>query len=66
MLSILAKSARTQGPENAAQAPQPAPPAQIAAGAPALPEPEIQLPKVVVRRETPKVGRNLAAPPPTG
>ncbi|HZZ18803.1 MAG TPA: SEC-C metal-binding domain-containing protein, partial [Opitutaceae bacterium] len=60
MLSILAKNARTQGPENAA----PAAPAIQAAPAPAsaAPEAEIQLPKVVIRREAPKVGRNDPCP----
>jgi len=60
MLSILARSARTQGPETA----PPAAPASNGAG-PAGPkpaEPEVQLPKVVVRRDTPKVGRNDPCP----
>ena len=69
MLSILAKNAKTQGPEDG---PAPAgamarlqpPPAQPSAGAAApIPvEPEIQLPKVVIRREAPKVGRNDPCP----
>jgi preprotein translocase subunit SecA len=58
MLSILARSARTQGPENAP--PPPAAAAAPAAGAPAAPE--IQLPKVTIRRELPKVGRNDPCP----
>ncbi len=66
MLSILARSARTQGPENApAPAPSPAGgPAAGPAGAPAAAggEVELQLPKVTVRRETPKVGRNDPCP----
>jgi len=60
MLSIHARSARTQGPETA----PPAAPASNGAG-PAGPkpaEPEVQLPKVVVRRDTPKVGRNDPCP----
>jgi preprotein translocase subunit SecA len=64
MLSILARSARTQGPENSPAAPPPAPPnpgkAGIGAGPP--PAPEVQLPKVTVRREVPKVGRNDPCP----
>jgi preprotein translocase subunit SecA len=59
MLSILARSARTQGPETAVPA---APLAGALPGAPKEPEPEIQLPKVVVRRDTPKVGRNDPCP----
>jgi preprotein translocase subunit SecA len=59
MLSILARSARTQGPENAPAAP-PAGQAPAAAGAP--PPAEIQLPKVTIRRELPKVGRNDPCP----
>ena len=59
MLSILARSARTQGPETAA-------PTALPNGAPPSgarePEPEVQLPKVVIRRETPKVGRNDPCP----
>ena len=62
MLSILARSARTQGPETPVppsrppQAPDAAPPP----GRPA--EPEMQLPKVTIRRDTPKVGRNDPCP----
>jgi len=66
MLSILARSARTQGPENA---PAPAaPPAAASPGPAGAPPPgapgeaEIQLPKVTIRRETPKVGRNDPCP----
>jgi preprotein translocase subunit SecA len=57
MLSILARSARTQGPET----PPPPPPA-AAPQAPARAEPELQLPKVTIRRDTPKVGRNDPCP----
>jgi preprotein translocase subunit SecA len=66
MLSILARSARTQGPENALQAPRPeaAAPSSNGRSAPEsqLVQPEIQLPKVTLRRETPKVGRNDPCP----
>ena len=57
MLSILARSARTQGPETA-----PPPPPAAALQAPAAAEQEIQLPKVTIRRDTPKVGRNDPCP----
>ena len=64
MLSILARSARTQGPENAPAAPAapPPPPAAAAPAAPPPPEAEIQLPKISVRRDAPKVGRNDPCP----
>jgi preprotein translocase subunit SecA len=74
MLSILARSARLEGPEN-----PPAPGAGPRLSAPptnttittsspagALPapgdQPEIKLPKVTIRREVPKVGRNEPCP----
>jgi preprotein translocase subunit SecA len=61
MLSILAKNARNQGPETPA-----APPPQARTGQPhqngQQTEPEVQLPKVVIRRDTPKVGRNDPCP----
>ncbi len=63
MLSILARSVRTQGPET------PAPPTRPPASAngsvspgPAAPEPELRLPKVTIRRDLPKVGRNEPCP----
>jgi preprotein translocase subunit SecA len=65
MLSILGRSVRTQGPENApAAAPPPPPPSPASAAAPppAPPERELQLPKVTIRRELPKVGRNDPCP----
>jgi preprotein translocase subunit SecA len=64
MLSILAKGARLQGPES----PPPAPRAPAAAPRPApasadrAEEQEIHLPKVTLRRDTPKVGRNDPCP----
>jgi preprotein translocase subunit SecA len=64
MLSILARSAKTQGPETL-HAPQPeavAPPNGRASPASQLAEPEIRLPKVTIRRELPKVGRNDPCP----
>jgi preprotein translocase subunit SecA len=57
MLSILARSARTQGPETAL----PPPPTAATDVAPPA-EVEIQLPKVTIRRDTPKVGRNDPCP----
>jgi preprotein translocase subunit SecA len=68
MLSILARSARTQGPENAPSPNlgRPSTSAPPAASGPAAPEgggeAEIQLPKITVRREAPKVGRNDPCP----
>jgi preprotein translocase subunit SecA len=70
MLSILARNARTQGPETEGLAGvtarlKPPPPAGApgnAAPLPAAEEPEIQLPKVTIRRDTPKVGRNDPCP----
>jgi preprotein translocase subunit SecA len=64
MLSILARSARTTGPETL-QTPQPeaaAPPNGHAGPAAQLVEPEIRLPKVTIRRDMPKVGRNDPCP----
>ena len=68
MLSILARSARTQGPESAQpsalRAPAgsaPAPGSPPSAG-PAAAEPEVQLPKITIRRDAPKVGRNDPCP----
>jgi preprotein translocase subunit SecA len=59
MLSILARSARTQGPETA---PPPAAPNGAASPGPQPAEPELRLPKVTLRRDTPKVGRNDPCP----
>ncbi len=62
MLALLSRTARAVGPTDA---PAAAPPPAAAAAAPAngaLPEPEIQLPKVTIRRDTPKVGRNDPCP----
>jgi preprotein translocase subunit SecA len=58
MLSILAKNARNQGPETP-PAPQKAAPA-VQSGQ--EPESTVQLPKVTIRREVPKVGRNDPCP----
>jgi preprotein translocase subunit SecA len=70
MLSILARSARTQGPEDPPEAAngmvaklKPPPGTRPSAAAAAMPaEKEIQLPKVTIRRELPKVGRNDPCP----
>ncbi|HEY1764549.1 MAG TPA: preprotein translocase subunit SecA [Opitutaceae bacterium] len=65
MLSILARSARTQGPETPTAPPtRPAPGANgsLPAGGGPQAEPEIRLPKVTIRREMPKVGRNDPCP----
>ena len=58
MLSLLSRTARAVGPTDAA----PAAPAASAPAAEAQPAEEIQLPKVTVRREVPKVGRNDPCP----
>jgi preprotein translocase subunit SecA len=78
MLALLSRSARTVGPdESAAGGAIATPRLQGAAGAPQITttvtssgpavaattaEPEIQLPKVTIRRELPKVGRNDPCP----
>ena len=72
MLSLLSRTARAVGPADAPAAPAPAAPRfetsttvtssgpdEVAAPAP---EQEIVLPKVTIRRETPKVGRNEPCP----
>ncbi|MBI2518213.1 MAG: preprotein translocase subunit SecA [Opitutae bacterium] len=67
LFAILARSARLQGPDAAptalAAATQTAEPAGEQGGAAvATAEPEIKLPAVTIRRETPKVGRNDPCP----
>jgi preprotein translocase subunit SecA len=76
LFAILARSARLQGPDNAptalgaARQSSAAPVDGAAAPAPrggrpagtATEEPEIKLPSVTIRRETPKVGRNDPCP----
>ncbi len=57
MLSILSRGAREQGPADAA-----APTAVGAAAAGGKPAREVELPKVTVTRELPKVGRNDPCP----
>ncbi len=62
MLSILSRSAKSVGPANTpTQAAVPSESSQPAAQASGG-EGEIQLPKVTIRRETPKVGRNEPCP----
>ncbi len=70
MLSLLSRTARAVGPADAPAAPPPAAPrfetsTTVTSSGPAdapAPEPEIQLPKVTIRREVPKVGRNEPCP----
>ncbi|ATC64283.1 preprotein translocase subunit SecA [Nibricoccus aquaticus] len=64
MLALLSRSARTVGPDNPPPASSTRPPIPVAGDAPVEPsaEPEIKLPAVTIRRETPKVGRNDACP----
>jgi len=64
MLALLSRTAKAVGPTDAPAAPQvstSAPPVNGSAAAPNA-EPEIQLPKVTIRRDTPKVGRNDPCP----
>ncbi len=60
MLALLSRTARAVGPTDV-PAPGAAPQGEAAATAGA-PAEEIQLPKVTIRRETPKVGRNEPCP----
>ena len=70
MLSLLSRTALAVGPAEEPVAPPPPPPAMeitttVTSSGPAAaaaPPPEIQLPKVTIRRETPKVGRNEPCP----
>jgi len=73
MLTLLSRSARTQGPENAPAPAALAPPPSAEVStmmttggsssvAQAEPEQEIILPTVTIRREAPKVGRNDPCP----
>jgi preprotein translocase subunit SecA len=64
MLALLSRTARAVGPTDApAPASRPAPAAAAQMGdEPVAGEPELKLPKVTVRRETPKVGRNDPCP----
>jgi len=61
MLALLSRTAKAVGPTDASAAPRAAPAAVQAPGESDA-EPEIKLPKVTVRRETPKVGRNDPCP----
>ncbi len=63
MLALLSRSAKTQGPENAAIPPPQVRTTVTSSGPGAGPsEPEIKLPTVTIRREMPKVGRNDPCP----
>ncbi|MFA6962548.1 MAG: preprotein translocase subunit SecA [Opitutaceae bacterium] len=62
MLALLSRSAKAQGPDNT---PIAAAPQITTSGGPipeAAPAKEIELPKVTIRRDTPKVGRNDPCP----
>ena len=63
MLALLSRTARAVGPTDV-PAPGAAPQGEAAAtaGPASAPAEEIQLPKVTIRRETPKVGRNEPCP----
>jgi preprotein translocase subunit SecA len=60
MLALLSRNAQAVGPSDAALAPADAP--APASSPVAVPEQEIVLPKVTIRRELPKVGRNEPCP----
>jgi preprotein translocase subunit SecA len=67
MLALLSRTATAAGPADAPAAPPPPP--QITTtvtssgpGPEPAPEAEIQLPKITIRRDTPKVGRNEPCP----
>ena len=67
MLSLLSRTARAVGPADAPAAPRVQTTTTVTGGGtaeapPAAAAPEIQLPKVTIRRETPKVGRNDPCP----
>ncbi len=68
MLALLSRTARAVGPTDlpapnpAATKAEPAVPGPAAAAAAPAPEREVQLPKVTIRRELPKVGRNDPCP----
>jgi len=62
LFAILSRSARLQGPAAAPTALGAASQAAAPAGEAAPAEPEVKLPSVTIRRETPKVGRNDPCP----
>jgi len=66
MLSLLSRTARAVGPADAPAAPRLETSTSVSVGGTAesgqAAEPEVQLPKVTIRRETPKVGRNEPCP----
>jgi preprotein translocase subunit SecA len=62
MLSILARNVRTQGPETPAPPTRPPASANGSASPGPAAEPELKLPKVTIRREMAKVGRNEPCP----
>ena len=62
MLALLSRTAKAVGPADAPAAPQITTTTSPGGTSSAPPEPELKLPKVTVRRETPKVGRNDPCP----
>ncbi len=68
MLSLLSRTAKAVGPADAPAPVEPPPPqitTTVTSSGPAeqpAPEPEVQLPKITIRREAPKVGRNDPCP----
>jgi len=62
MLALLSRSAKAVGPTDEPAPAQRAPQAQAAPAASGGGDDEIQLPKITIRREAPKVGRNDLCP----
>ena len=62
MLALLSRTARAVGPSDEAAAAPQVSTTVTRSGGTASAEPEIQLPKITIRRETPKVGRNDPCP----
>ncbi len=62
MLALLSRTVRAEGPADTPPPPQVTTSVTSGGSAGELPAPEIQLPKVTIRRDTPKVGRNDPCP----
>jgi preprotein translocase subunit SecA len=62
MLALLSRTAKAVGPSDAPAAPQITTTVTSGGTSSAPAEPEVQLPKVTIRRDTPKVGRNDPCP----
>ena len=62
MLALLSRTAKAVGPADPPAAPQISTTASAGGTSSAPPEQEIQLPKITIRRDVPKVGRNDPCP----